>query len=479
MIAAAISQLLLVLASAQLPASLAPAPAPVPEKPPGAPRVVELNVTRAAPPVPALKYDFAPNVAALVPGNAAPIYLMAGELLPRDPKQREHVSNLLGLPMDQFPIEEARQALQPYHTCLAEVELAAAREDCRWDAPLRTEGVRTLLPYLNPCRELADALAVRARLEIAEKRFDDAARTIRTGFTMVNHLRSDGVIVQGLVAVAVGELFLDRVRELEQAPGAPNVYWALTALPHPLVDIRQSLRLERAVIGFEFTELRGRRPEELSPEELTALFPHMQRSMAAFSQSVPAYRQDGAAFDPEFLTAMISGYGAARHYLAAAGKSQQEIDAMPVQAALAIYLLESYGRWSDEIFKWSGLPYWQARAGYAGGQSELAQAERLEANPLLTVVPALDRAAFNFAKPDREIALAQCVEAVRAYAASHDGKLPSALADLTDTPAPIDPMTGKSLEYEVKGDTARIHAVPFPNAPANVTLDVTYVVKVR
>jgi hypothetical protein len=474
MIAAAFSKLLLLLASAQLPAAGAAVPAP----PLGAPQVVEMSVPRAAVAVPALQYDFSPDVAGQTPGNAAPIYLMAIELLPHDEKKRERASNLLDMPMDQFPREEAGEALRAYHSSLAEVELAAAREDCRWEAPLRTEGIRTLLPYLSPCREMASALAVRARLEIADGRFEDAVRTIRTGFTMVNHLRNDGMLVQGMVAAGIAELFLDRVREFQQAPGAPNLYWALAGLPRPLVDIRQCVRMERALVGFEFPELRGRRPEELSPEQLATIFPHMRQSLEAFARSGPAGGNAGTA-QPEFLAAMISGYGAARHYLAAAGKSQEEIEKMPVQSALAIYFVESYQHWSDEMYKWAGLPYWQASAGYERGQADLADAARREANPLLNLVPSLSRAAFHLAKADRDVALAQCVEAIRAYAASHDGKPPATLADLTDTPAPIDPMTGKPFAYEVRGSTAIIRAVPFANAPEKVTTDVTYQVKVR
>ncbi|MDB5293882.1 MAG: hypothetical protein JWL69_5123 [Phycisphaerales bacterium] len=465
MIAAAFSKLLLLLASAQLPPGGASAPAP----PPGAPQVVEMSVTRAAVAVPALKYDFSPDLAGQTLGNAAPIYLMAIELLPHDEKKRERVSNLMDGSMGQFPRDEARDALQAYRSSLAEVELAAAREDCRWEAPLRTEGTRTLLPYLGPCHEMAIALAVRARLEIAEGRFDDAVRTIRTGFTMVNHLRGDGVLIQGLVAAGISEHFLDRVREFQQAPGAPNLYWALAGLPHPLVDFRQNMRMERAMAGFEFPELRGRKPEELSPDQLAALFPHMQRSLVG---------RDGTD-QPEFLAAMISGYGAARHYLAAAGKSQEEIDRMPVQSALAIYFVESYQRWSDEVLKWSALPYWQACAGYERGRAELADSARREANPLMNLVLSPSRPAFECAKADRNAALAQCVEAVRAYAASHDGKPPAMLADLTDTPAPIDPMTGNAFTYEVRGNTAVIHAVPVPNAPEKVTTDITYRVTVR
>jgi hypothetical protein len=57
---------------------------------------------------------------------------------------------------------------------------------------------------------------------------------------------------------------------------------------------------------------------------------------------------------------------------------------------------------------------------------------------------------------DRRFAALCCVEAVRLYAAGHDGKLPAALADIGDVPIPPDPVTGKPFVYEVKDGKARL-----------------------
>ena len=54
---------------------------------------------------------------------------------------------------------------------------------------------------------------------------------------------------------------------------------------------------------------------------------------------------------------------------------------------------------------------------------------------------------------DRQSAALQTIEAVRMYAANHDGKLPPALKDITEAPAPIDPVTGKVFDYKPEGNT--------------------------
>jgi hypothetical protein len=55
---------------------------------------------------------------------------------------------------------------------------------------------------------------------------------------------------------------------------------------------------------------------------------------------------------------------------------------------------------------------------------------------------------------DRRIAGLRAVEALRLYAASHEGKLPEALSQVKEVPVPDDPATGKPFEYRRDGVAA-------------------------
>jgi hypothetical protein len=70
------------------------------------------------------------------------------------------------------------------------------------------------------------------------------------------------------------------------------------------------------------------------------------------------------------------------------------------------------------------------------------------------LMPATDRAILAGVTLDRQIATLQTIEAIRIYAAAHDGQLPKTLADLRSAPAPIDPVTGQPFAYQVDGKTA-------------------------
>jgi hypothetical protein len=63
------------------------------------------------------------------------------------------------------------------------------------------------------------------------------------------------------------------------------------------------------------------------------------------------------------------------------------------------------------------------------------------------------------ARLGQRVALLRHVEALRLYAAAHQGKLPARLADC-GVPLPADPFTGKPFRYEADGATAHLRSVP-------------------
>ncbi|MGA2914611.1 MAG: hypothetical protein ABSE89_01125 [Sedimentisphaerales bacterium] len=63
---------------------------------------------------------------------------------------------------------------------------------------------------------------------------------------------------------------------------------------------------------------------------------------------------------------------------------------------------------------------------------------------------------------DRHIAVLQCVEALRHYAAGHNGKFPGSLADIKELPIPNDPVTGKPFDYSGSNSEAVLKG-PAPN----------------
>jgi hypothetical protein len=68
--------------------------------------------------------------------------------------------------------------------------------------------------------------------------------------------------------------------------------------------------------------------------------------------------------------------------------------------------------------------------------------------------PAHDKVLQQMNHVDRKIAALHCIEVLRLYAGSHDGKFPEKLADVMDTKIPVDPVTQKPFTYKSTGSEA-------------------------
>ena len=76
---------------------------------------------------------------------------------------------------------------------------------------------------------------------------------------------------------------------------------------------------------------------------------------------------------------------------------------------------------------------------------------------LMLLMPALDAAKRACTRQHEAYELLKIIEAVRYYAAVHDGKLPESLGAIKEIPVATDDlMTGKPLGYKVQGRTAMV-----------------------
>ena len=82
------------------------------------------------------------------------------------------------------------------------------------------------------------------------------------------------------------------------------------------------------------------------------------------------------------------------------------------------------------------------------------------------------------ARLDQRIALLRHVEALRLYAAEHNGTLPAKLSDIS-VPLPDDPFTGKPFRYEVIGNTAHLRGTPPAGEENDPVFNIHYEVTVQ
>lgn len=452
-----------------------------PHSRPTGPQVITMTVHPSATTRPALKYRLLTPLAEQTPGDAGPLYLRVVShsdlekpnervntpygpgVLPRfglglvdgEDEHGDWVGVFLDAPLDKLDSPEIRQFLGSFTTSwLPLLEIAATRESCDWALPIREQGFATLLPHLNGMRSVANAISVKARLDMARGDLPAALRTLRLGFAMARALDEQAVLIQHMVGVGITALTLQTLREAAEQPTCPNLYWALADLPKPLLNVRRALEMERAVIYRNMPELRKARDGTFTDDDWRALVPRIaQVTQVTGDRKASKWGAEGLGGFAAALVVMPQ----AKAYLVNTGLTQAQVDAMSPGAVLGRYFAGTYEEAYDEILKWSNAPYPVASAGRAKSEARLAELRAMGSyNFLMTAIPAVDRATLQTLRTERQLAAMQTVEALKAYAAGHGGQLPPSLDNLEDTPAPADPTTGEPFIYKVDGRTATL-----------------------
>jgi hypothetical protein len=438
---------------------------------PGEP--IRLTIRPAAEPVPALKYRLLPELEEQEPGNRALLYYRS--LSPewwtniRRPGEMEKFNKALSTPLKQLPREGVGWVVNS--AMLRQVDRAARREYLDWGITpqVRKEGIGLLLPDVQSFREIATLLALRCRLEAADGHFDKAVYSLQTGMTLGRDVSRAPTLIHFLVGRSIIEMMLAQTEDLIQTPESPNLYWALAGLPRPFVDLRKGLEGEKVMVLGTLSqplstlslpkEVESDRP--LTPAQQQELMKTLDHLWLAWS------REPGHPWPPRvsLLLQVAKTYPEAKRALLAQGRKPAEVEALPALQVVTLYSLQQFQRLRDDLFKWYGLPYWQAAPHFERAMKEVARAraEMTEGLPIASnFLPGLGRVAFAQARTERRIAALRCIEAIRLYAAAHDGRLPASLGDITEVPVPPDPVTGKGFDYKASGNRATLYGPPPP-----------------
>jgi hypothetical protein len=429
-------------------AALIAFPLPVWAEQPAAPAemVIRLTVQPMAAPKPALRYLLLPELKEMTPGNPIPNYLKC--LLDKG----------------SFPDRETigRDALR-----LADRAARMDKPDWQILLKVKTDGIGLLLPDLQKTRELANGLQMRFHDEVSQRHFDDALVTAKTMFALSRHVGEHPTLIGNLVGIAIAFVGIGPLEEMLQQPGCPNLYWALTNLPSPLVSNDSGLEGERALILSEFKDLNPKAP--MSAEELKKVLSHVDGLRRIAGGKKPG--EDARAWldkrtkDPELVRA-------ARDRLIEVGYEEGLVARFPADQVLLLDQWREFEVRRDEGMKFMKLPTWQVEALFAKMEppKEKALFDDLQ-SALIKVRRAQGRL-------EQRIALLRHVEALRLYAVEHDGKWPEKLADVS-VPLPDDPFTGKPFRYQLDGATAHLRGSPPPGEEKNPAYNIHYEIVIQ
>jgi hypothetical protein len=412
--------------------------------------------------VPALRYRLLPLDSERKAGNASPIYLRFAQERSEQTKKdlREKPSKWNEMPISKLPREEVRKFLDGFRYQLEQLDLGARRKTCDWNYTLDVEDIfMILLPDAQEMRQYAHLLVLKARLEIADGHFPKAARTLETGFAFAQHLAEGPFLINGLIGLAVANQLADTVIDLIERTDSPNLYWSLTALPRPLIDLRKGLEFEQRILELQFPELTNLdRPRTV--EEWDAGLKRVRQGMHTLIQTLGNSWGGKIRADSPLENLLVwaqTGAIAHRYLIETVGIAEKKLDAMPQSQVLLTYMGYQFQEIRDDWFKAAYLPFPEARPMLAESEKRLKE-KKPKTEPVVfaeAFLPGLAKTKLSAARLERKIAALRVLEALRLHAAIK-GRLPEKLDEVKVVPVPLDPVTGKPFEYSGDGNTATL-----------------------
>jgi len=395
------------------------------------------TITPADEPRPALKYQLFPMYLDRKPGNAVLMIDQAMQMVPRPEgdnspgtyKDGDRIEVLRDMPLEQirapqpviagtkgavnaamgivrYPIEgEIQDIVGAYSMSLDYMEVAAFRRDADWGLPYE-KGISMLMPSLSSIRQTTKVLALKARLEIAQGQYDQAVKTLETGYSVAEHVAGP-TLINSLITVAMEALLNQQLMTMVQQTDSPNMYWAMASLPRSMGKMEQAIEYERNWLYAQFPELK----------DYKNLTPDQWRTMI---RKVEALMRSGAVGDQPKLAivgVVAANVGAGREYLAEHGYAAEQIKKMTPSQIVGLYFMDDWNYWWDQSYKWWLLPYGKSREGAAQTNKELQKRiQEVPGSLMAMLMPSLAKARTLQARADRAVASLITVEAIRMYA---------------------------------------------------------------
>ncbi|MDR1385730.1 MAG: hypothetical protein LBJ67_18050 [Planctomycetaceae bacterium] len=356
---------------------------------------------------------------------------------------------------------------EPLFRCLEE---GSHCDLCDFGIPFRETNNPIGLPLsdIQNMREVARALRVKILLEIHEKRFNDAIKSIRVGLAMARHTGKQPLLICGLVGISIQNLMLQGLQEMMSDPDCPNFFWETATIPHPFLNFSDAAEAEKNLLPQTLPLLRKAMdsPESISDAEWRLLLQQMLDFLIPFVDQ----QHTLAEFPYDLLkhshqSFMISSYPAARQWFLAQGKTAEEIDAMIIEKVIGLHAVYELQRIGSEYYGGIYLPLWEKYETdewylqWHGETSLLLFSGNWFVNvPTKLLLPAINSARTAYRRMAMSSDIMRIAAAIQDYAAQHHGNVPATLDEIKKLPIPfIDPTSGNAYDYKVVNGIGQIY----------------------
>ncbi len=431
----------------------------VADETPKPPRVVKLTLSPSAPARPALKHSLVIDPYERTPGNAAQLYYRA-ILAFKDISGGKKFDDMAIKSNEKWSTGPCTGELRDEIVAWLNQIPKEIREDVR-DATRRErcdfEHRRTELSlsrdvraggYEQNLRAFARMLRFQARVDLADAKFEEARESLRQLHQLGRDASSDPSIFSAMMGVSMVGFANQEIEYWIGSDGSPNLYWPLSAVPQPYIDVRPALVREVRALEKFMEFLHDSEVKMRSDDEWVRLF----RNWAADNNS-DFRREDGSNPLESFDALVKLHYAPAKAWLLENGYPVDKLIGMSRGQVVAIHMHRVLREISDEFIKGIYLPETEIDSYYNDLDKrmtkELEPPERLyEIVPVAKLfMPAVHPALTAQTRVELEFAGLRTLEAIRAHMAE-TGALPEKLEDIKVVPLPANPITHQPLGYE-------------------------------
>ncbi len=334
----------------------------------------------------------------------------------------------------------------------SELRRAAYCREASWQYPSIGEQLNCFvdIPGMSNIRVRLRGLAVDCRADIAEGKLDDAVEKITVGLGVIAHCEAAPIALAKVIQIDNASLFLDRIEEMQQHSKSPNLYWALSQIPAPFINLHTALDWERHTLHREtgikeLEDICGEQEWKIVRQRLQRIVSEQTspRAFVLFERGDAAQPLAGdlATVREQLLETLPSLIGKV---------PKMSEDELIVNWFFAMRQAE----W-DRILRGMLLPPPQ-------GLPLIRKAYRrhwaMQTRPVYSrQVPEITDIYTGAWSLRRRIDILRIVEAIRDFAARNGGVLPESLEAITELPVPDDVMTAQPFRYCVTDGIAYLH----------------------
>lgn len=424
----------------------------------------KLRLTPAAEPTPALKHRFWVPPVERQPGDVKShvdrviIMNLQHDQRQELSKEYEQISTeIYGLQEVKAKLTDGllvqiREYLGKQAEVMKQLHYALSLDTVHGDYALRDLRGNDVYTYnmanIQSLRNLARLLQLECQLAVAEGRYEDAIASLCDGYRVAElALRSgEGTIVGQLVSIAIVGMVNSGAESMAQQANSPNLYWALASLPsEQLFSIRAAFEGESIAAIHALFPWDVKQPASSEAQAAQRLGELIKLAASVINGNPQEF--DETALSQHQALAALS-------VVLFTDRARQELGEPQLGNCQAVleWAQSDFIRLRDEIFKWMLLPV-QERRVYGDRVESSMQflGGRIPDSPGMVlgglILPAVQAADAAAQRTQRQHAFLITLEALRAYAAEHNGELPESLENLYPLPAWSDPTTGKPFTY--------------------------------